>query len=385
MKSEKKVPMKIHETVIVGAGISGLACAHRLSKHKRPFIIITENIGGRILASEDGSVNYGAYYVREDYHHVRKFIKKKREIDRTNLYFNRGGETYKMLDKIAHYPLQVEKAFLILEMFKRQYSEFKKQSEYMSQKEAIESNPYLLELFNKKASDFIKEQGVEDFSRDFLEQILHASVLVSPAKTNAFNFLQLMMPFCVPIYTFKFLKDKLIAPFKSKIICDSVKGLKRKNDIYTLVTKKGKKYYTKNVDLATPVSTSVKLLKLKRSVKPIRIHTFHIRGIPINKPPHCQFEFFSAKSSIMAIIPQDGACLLFSLKPKPNFKHYFEDYEILGTKIWDPAYHSYPGPPFKCEQGENLYMIGDRNVWSLEDSYITGIYAANQINKSYKR
>ena len=72
--------MKLNKTIIIGAGISGLACARTLSENGEDFIIISEDIGGRILTSQDGKVNYGAFFVCSDYDNVLKFVKLKSQI-----------------------------------------------------------------------------------------------------------------------------------------------------------------------------------------------------------------------------------------------------------------------------------------------------------------
>jgi len=41
----------IVDTIIIGAGISGLACAKKLQENGRDFMMVSENIGGRILTS----------------------------------------------------------------------------------------------------------------------------------------------------------------------------------------------------------------------------------------------------------------------------------------------------------------------------------------------
>ncbi len=80
-----RLPLSRHETVIIGAGIAGLACARRLHDSGRPFLLITADVGGRIYTSADGTVNLGAYYVRADYSHVNRFVDRGRRIRRRHI------------------------------------------------------------------------------------------------------------------------------------------------------------------------------------------------------------------------------------------------------------------------------------------------------------
>ena len=67
--------IKFAETIIIGGGISGLSCARKLKDNEKEFLLITENIGGRIISSSDGKINYGAYFVGSDYfYHLLRLL-----------------------------------------------------------------------------------------------------------------------------------------------------------------------------------------------------------------------------------------------------------------------------------------------------------------------
>ncbi|MFT4532496.1 MAG: monoamine oxidase [Candidatus Saccharimonadales bacterium] len=66
--------MKKHDVAIIGAGLSGIVTTKtllRLSPETK-FVIISEDIGGRALSSEDRKVHFGAYFLLKNYKHVRR-------------------------------------------------------------------------------------------------------------------------------------------------------------------------------------------------------------------------------------------------------------------------------------------------------------------------
>jgi len=42
---------KVYETIIIGGGVSGLSCAKRLHEDRKDFMLITEELGGRLLSA----------------------------------------------------------------------------------------------------------------------------------------------------------------------------------------------------------------------------------------------------------------------------------------------------------------------------------------------
>ena len=84
--------MRRRHTVIVGAGISGLACARTLADAGEDFTVLSPGIGGRVLRSTDGAVPFGAFYVRADYDHVGPFVTRGRKVRaRDSLRHDRAG------------------------------------------------------------------------------------------------------------------------------------------------------------------------------------------------------------------------------------------------------------------------------------------------------
>ena len=72
-----------------------------------------------------------------------------------------------------------------------------------------------------------------------------------------------------------------------------------------------------------------------------------------------------------------------SKNKKPNLNHFFDYPKIIAKKVWAPAGTINGHTLIESSRGNNMYLVGDFNIAGLEESYITGIYAANQIINNF--
>ncbi|MEF3691450.1 MAG: FAD-dependent oxidoreductase [Candidatus Moraniibacteriota bacterium] len=368
------------DVIIIGGGISGLSAAHHLKKHNIDFKLISDDIGGRIHSSKNGNIQYGAYYVMDIYTHTKEFAKIGRKIKPSELIFHKRGKGYSILQKsFIKYIPQVIRFAIILRKFKKHYGKFKKDCCTISQAEAIRNNPYLTRIYETNAAKFIKENKISDVVCQYMEEILHGTTFTKVEKLNTFTFLQFSLPLITSIYEFVLDKNKITKDFKNHIIDDVVDSLKKEGDFYILKTP-SETYKAKNIIVATPPHVSKKLLNLKEIKGAVDAHMFHIAGQVQEKWCKGFCNLFSDENDMLAIaFMPDYSCLFYSKNPKPDFSKYFYDFKILETKYWKPAFNLEGNVLWDSKIADNCYLIGDHNVCGIEDSFITGIYAANQI------
>jgi hypothetical protein len=371
---------KLFDTIIIGAGISGLACARHLYENNREFLIVSEDIGGRILTSEDGTVNYGAFFVCSDYHNVNKYVKIGSRIRLRDFCFHEGDETYILFEpKLIKYSFQFLKTLKLLYKFRKALRNFRKISTAISQKKAIEQDPFLYELYLKSVEDFVKEQKIQSGTDVYLSKALYSTTFSRISEMNTFSFLQFIIPLITPIYTFTFDKDKMINPFKEKIIYGHVKDVENKNGQYKI--KIGKEIFIgKNIVLATQINWSKKYAKVKNTNLAVDTNMLHVQGIPKKNVARKDYQLFSYPSNVQAIANlKNETYLLYYKKNKPDLNAFFINPKILYHKYWEIVGTINGHNLIESKRGDNMYLIGDFNVAGLEESYITGIFAANQI------
>src|SRR3989344_8118433 len=143
---------------------------------------------------------------------------------------------------LKHIPAGIR---LLVELFKfrRHHQKVRRQATNASYHELIEADSYLQKYYHQKASDFIKEHGLENLTKEYLEQFLWAAYFTDAREVSTAIFLGVLMTIIVPSYSFKFHFEKLIAPFQDRIISDLVIKVARLGDQkFRLETKSGKSY-----------------------------------------------------------------------------------------------------------------------------------------------
>jgi len=237
-------------------------------------------------------------------------------------------------------------------------------------------------MYFKNADQIIEEYGVKDFVESYISKFIYGITFLPVEKLNAFMFLYLSLACFGKIYDFKFLQNKITSGFEDKVIVASVHKIKKAKGHYIASTS-SKDYLAKNVVIATPPHISKKLLNLKQINQAAFVNMFHVSGQMKPTFQDYKYNLFSSDIEITGISAElDSTFLVYSKNNSPDFEKYFEKYSIIHHHYWNPAFNLIGHTLLDSKQDENLYLIGDNNVCGMEEAFITGLYAANQIIKS---
>lgn len=370
---------KTDDIIIIGAGLSGLGCAKRLFENGKKFRIISEDIGGRVKTSPDGEVNYGAYYMTADYKNLMPYLIKVGKLRLNNAHFHKGDDHYHVYSPrfIKHIPALL-RLWSDLRVFRRRLIKIRDNSLDHSRKELIEGDPLAKKYYHQKASVYIKKRRLEPFVSEYLEQFLWASFFTNPRKVSTAYFLGSLMPLIVPTYTFKLPFEKIIKPFKSRIIKDSVKKIIRKKDIFVLKTKSGKTYSCKKLVVATPMKITNKLLKPQKIKGGINVSFYHLKGEIKELYDRKGYNFFSVKEASAISKEADGTYLYF-FSGKDQIKKYFKKWKVITKMEWKPCLYFIGDQYVNLNPAKNLFLANDHNVPSMEDAFINGHYTAKLV------
>ncbi|MBI4992033.1 MAG: NAD(P)-binding protein [Candidatus Harrisonbacteria bacterium] len=374
--------MEHYKIIIVGGGLNGLGCAKRFQENGADFRLITEDIGGRIKTSPDGETNYGAYYVTADCHNILPYIEKVNLMHFAKAHFHRGQEHYHAysLRMLKHIPAGIK---LLRELFKfrSHVQKIRKQALDVSYQKLIEADPYLKKFYHQKAADYIKEKGLEDLTKEYLEQFLWAAYFTNPREVSAAIFLAVLDTIIVPSWSFKFNFGKLTAPFRDKITLDSVVKVRRlDNQKFKIETKSGKAYGGDILVLATPMNIANQLVKPQRIKDGINVNYYHLRG-RIKKEYNVPWYNFFPIEEEAAISREPNGTYLYFYGSKDNIAKYFDEREIIAKGEWRPALFFHGNEYINENPEPNLFLANDHNVAGTEDAFINGHYIASLVLK----
>ena len=372
-----------YEVVIVGGGISGLACARRLTELGRTsFRLITEEIGGRLPTSTDGKVNYGAFYVRSDYRHVLPFVRCTRRMNVRRAMFFHGEDALSFLSwrNLWHLP-SLLRFLCFLRRFRREYEQFRRETEAVSQKEALKAHPWLEDLVREPAVELVSRLGIQYWADRFLGNLVRATSFLEIRQISSCYFAAACLPITMRTCEFEFQKSRLYETFLPSIESGSVTsigaGAARR---WRITTAEGRELEADHVVVATPLDRARKLIPIADPVNPaVSVFMLHVRGgLRPAYRSRCMYFFPPESSNIVMINEPDGTSLFYSKTSTPDLEPYFENHAVIHQRHWDPAF--FIGPHvLESDRGEGLYLIGDHSICSLEDAYITGLFAANRI------
>ncbi|MBW3021809.1 hypothetical protein KY328_02735, partial [Candidatus Woesearchaeota archaeon] len=327
--------------------------------------------------------SYGALFVGAGYELFNKYAELHSELKLKDFVFHKNGKKYFLFTRaIIPYLGEFLKFMYLLKKFYREFKRLRLKCEIVSQKKAIENSKFLYNLYMRNAGEFVKERKLNRLVKKYIEGPLYTLTFSKLSEMNAFCFLQYSLPLIIGVFLFKFKKDELIRPFKKKIIIAEVKQISCKEGIYKVKTC-DKTFYCKNLVLATEITWSKRFAGVKKINKPISTHMFHIRGMPKEIIAQGKDEFFDPNNKMQSVAKiEDGSYIFYYKTGNPPLDKYFKKYNIIYHKHWNPAGTINGHTLIESDRGKNMYLIGDFNIAGLEDSFITGIYAANQIIKN---
>jgi hypothetical protein len=343
--------------------------------------VITESLGGRVHRSRDGAVNLGAYYVRADYTNVIRFVDLGRRVDRLAIKRHDGAESYTYWD--SRFLLHVPQALRFVELlfrFRRHYRVFKRRVPTVGQSVALQSDPWLMGLYQRPALDLIAEFRLGDLARWYVAPGLHGTAFVALGDVTAFTLLLGTLPLLVPTYEFTMRRERLVAGFSEAILSGTVTAIGRAAKGYLVDTATHGTWRATHVVVATPTGAAARLLDLPATRQPVTAHMFQVVGEPRTGLGHGDIHLFADTDPTFAVARQaEGSFLFCSGERDPDLGRFFVGWEIVDHHVWNPAFHEAGSEFLECEQGPNLFLVGDHNIVGLEDSYLTGLYAANRI------
>jgi glycine/D-amino acid oxidase-like deaminating enzyme len=374
----------IYEAVIVGAGSAGLSCAHTLQRAGADYVVVSEDLGGRLAYDPAQRVNFGAYFVMANYHHARRLVTRRTRIDPFSCRFHdgRGGSFPSVSGHTARRAPGFAAFGVIMANFIRHYESFKKNCEYMSQREAMELDPYIGKLFAQPAAQFIADHHLGRVSADYISKFSYACTGVDLESINALNFCNVSQGLVLPIHRFSFDAVAERAHLGTHLVDGTVTRHDQVGALHKVRLADGQTIQARNVVFATPPAVTATFLELGKIRDTCQLYVDHVRGRLRPGLTGEQMNLFPFTSPVIfTAVQDDGTYLVYTRVKEFDLGELFVEHELIGRREWDKAMYVSGDAYVEQQYGDSTYVAGDHNGLGLEPPAISGVYAARQILK----
>lgn len=380
------------ETVIVGGGIAGLTCALHLRNAGKPFVLVSENIGGRICYLSEYDMNFGAVFFMQGYTHAKEFLTAGKPV--LSSYFDLEchlslGRGYGVLSSeiLGCVPGVLGYLKYLKSTFKPHYEAFKLACETEEVIDAMEADPYIQQLFNTNADEFLASNRFEKAARVLVSQFVYACTGSPISTLNALDYLNCSLGLIDDATRFSFnpveVQQQLTSEVSTVVSGTATSVGRGSCKRWKVELEDGSWLEADNLVLATPADVTQQLLEETQGVYAIReaseLHAYKVTGNIREEYSHHGLHLFDQSIPLINIGARpDGAYEVFTCK-ELDMSMFFEEYEVVHQQDWPRALFTHPSIVLKQDLGEGLYRIGDHNALGLEPAAISGVFAANRI------
>lgn len=369
------------DTLILGGGIAGLACARTLADARRPFLLVTDRLGGRLYAGADG-LNLGAAYVTSDYRRVLRFVDRGARVFMKDVYFWDGGRFQNVFHRanLSRLP-GLARLYALLVPFRRRLLRLRRDAARVCQRDLLDGDPVLRRYAEQPAAELVRAHGLEALNEIYCGPILHSTLFVPWDQVNAFYWLANLFPILLPTWAVDARRalPRLTRGFEDRVVTARATAVEEQGDGFR-VSAGDRELRARNLVVALPGRNSEPLLPTEHRARDVPFSTLHVRGRRRAAYVPGKTVFLRAEHPARVLWPQRGGVdIVYAAEPRPELSRYYEEHEIVASVAWKTAIQISGAEWRPLQLRRNLFAIGDHNLCGLEDSYLTGVYAANRI------
>lgn len=399
------------DTVIVGAGCAGMNCALELKKEGRPYLMITDTVGGRICNDEKEHMNYGAVFHFGTYKHMldpeKNIIQSTTDVvpslrqaagnDGERQWSAISGKTLADLSSLWRYMKWMRTDFW------PHYAQFRENCETMQVSTALKIDPFMNQLYHETADEMIDRLGVKPICDDLVSMFAHACTGTPPSKLSALDYLNTVQPLTMKLPSMKLLTclrrfdfdsqdmTKRLGEGSGKLEMGTVTSVVQTDGGWRVGTAAGGAYVCKNLVLATPADVTADLLRPIEAVPDIDVrnasvlYAYFLKAQPRPHYAKHTVHMFNEKTPIIFIARRESGDyeifteVDFEADDGRQMDKYFASWEIKGKKYWPRALFTNPNIVTDQNPAPGLILAGDQNGLGMEPAAISGVYAANKI------